>query len=291
MKSFNFAFYISLYAAANGWAYLKAPKLLLVSIVLTLPLLFLAISGLRGDSGGDAGVNNSSGQSDNLSLLYESAAPVMSAMVVTVVFAIYLYEVRDAGLFFFLPRLQGWNYLDGIQLIVFGAGMGACGLGIWSAAPACAARESSARAASSLERIFVLRKTPGFRLVVYYLVILAAWCAGIGAAIGVDRIGMPWHAALIVGGRCAVPLSLLLVSAFIKAPMPAGAILAVGASWGLFFFNTGKLLDTVAFVAAQAIVFVCYAMVAKRFFGGGPYVEAVAAPEVSGEDNSDRDGS
>lgn len=271
MKNFNFAFFLALYFAINGWVYLKAPReYLFMSVVLTLPLIFFAISGLeRNKKAAQSTGNEEAERLRKVNLLEESIAAYISSILTLGVFIAFAYrrtthaDSAGIGFFFFLPRLEGWGYFDGLLMLIFGSSLASCGIAVWAAQYKQQLFSKPPSDTSARRLIFLLDAPPATRLVAYFLFVLIPYAAGLAAVLPLHP-SLKWFGLLIIGGRCTIPLMLLLVAAFIRLPMLPFAVLAMGGTMWLFWVNTGRILDCAVFLVVQFLIHAAHVFLAIR---------------------------
>lgn len=267
MRSFRFAVPLSLYLVINGWMYMKYPaEYLIISLVLTLPLLFVAISGLRSAA---AAEQMPGGESPPIvsppapDILSESLVPYIAALALCLIFGICIYKFTQPGVFFIMPNIGGWTWLQGLTLVVVGIGMAASGLAIWSGQFVfrIGGKEQLRRTFSF--HLFKMGLTPNARLIYYFAILFMVWAIGYGATAALYAHKRGWSGLIIVTGRCVLPLCLTLIGAMLR--LPAAPFLAVGilASGALFGYST-SWTEGIVFTGAQIVALSVYAAIVEK---------------------------
>lgn len=268
--------------AINGWVAFNKPEhtyYVFACIILTLPLLFLAVNSLL--------VKPAQPRKDpdqNFDIMAESLAPYITALVAATVFMIFVYKTVSGGehaaLFFVAPRIAGWQWQEGALTGMMCLLMGACGAGIWSAAFRQRHIPTGSLRRTASYRIMLLNLSPGVRLAFYYVILCCASLAGYAVVYRLFGAGRShdWPGYIIVAGRSLLPVTLLLPAALLRLPMLPLGILILGAVGYLFGYNTA-FIEGGFFAGTQGVVLA--ALAATLHFRGAKG----RAPEPMSEHN------
>jgi len=227
---------------------------LFACVILTLPLLFLAINSLIKKSD-----KPQEDQDLNFDIMAESLAPYITALVAAAVFMIFVYKAVSgsdhSAMFFVAPRIAGWQWQDGVIMGMMCLLMGACGAGIWSAAFRQRHLATGALRRTASYNIMLLHLSPGVRLAFYYIILCCASAAGCAVAYKLFGAGraQDWPGYIIVAGRSLLPVAVLLPAALLRIPiLPMGILILCGVGY-LFGYNTA-FIEGGIFAGAQAVV-------------------------------------
>jgi len=259
LKNFNFAFFLALFAAINGWVALNTPEnsnFIYISVIFTLPLLFLALNSLIKKP---SGTDQASGDTADFDIISESMVPYITSLIATAAFTVFVYKTVSSGvnsaMFFVAPRIAGWTWISGVVSGMLCLLMGASGAGIWSAAYRQRIASNPSLGQSRAARAMLMGCSPGVRLAAYFGVLCAtAAAAGIIVYIifGGGR-AHDWSGYVIVTGRSLLPAAVLLPAALLRIPILPMAILALAGCGALFGYNTSYIEGGV-FAGAQLLI-------------------------------------
>lgn len=236
-----------MFAAINGWVALNTPEnsnFIYISVIFTLPLLFLALNSLIKKP---SGTNQASGDTKDFDILSESMVPYVTSLIATAAFTVFVYRTVSSGvnsaMFFVAPRIAGWTWISGAVSGMLCLLMGSSGAGIWSAAYKQRIASNPGLGQSRAARAMLMGWSPGVRQAAYFGVLCAtAAAAGIIVYIifGAGR-DHDWSGYVIVTGRSLLPLAVLLPAALLRIPMLPMAVLALAGCGVLFGYNTSYL--------------------------------------------------
>ncbi len=255
-----------MFAAINGWVALNTPEnsnFIYISVIFTLPLLFLALNSLIKKP---SGTNQASGDTKDFDILSESMVPYVTSLIATAAFTVFVYRTVSSGvnsaMFFVAPRIAGWTWISGAVSGMLCLLMGSSGAGIWSAAYKQRIASNPGLGQSRAARAMLMGWSPGVRQAAYFGVLCAtAAAAGIIVYIifGAGR-DHDWSGYVIVTGRSLLPLAVLLPVALLRIPMLPMAVLALAGCGVLFGYNT-SYLEGGFFTGVQLLIIAaCFVM-------------------------------
>ena len=268
----------------NGYVYLKQPRpLLYISLVLTLPLLFMALGTFRKQPDQDESPGDKEPGSE-IDLLEQSLAPYVAAIVICTVFIFVIYQYTQPGIFFFMPQIAGWNYLDGLILIVLGMALASCGLGIWSGHFMQRMGSDARLRATASYYLFKLNWSSGNRMTAYFIFLTLMWAMGVAAVMVVNGDTKIWYKYVIVAGRCTIPMTFVLIGAVLRMNAIPFLVLGAGCAAGLLGFNTGSWVDSAIFMGVPAALTLAYVAVVFSKTGDARKQQAASVPEPPAEE-------
>lgn len=267
MRSYKFAVPLSLYLVINGWMYTKYPiEHLIISLVLTLPLLFISVRGLRVQDDQEApaeAVPEEIVSNPVPDILSESLVPYISGLMLCFIFVICIYKFTHPGMFFIMPTIAGWTWMQGLTLIVVGLGMAASGLAVWSGHVIARGGGKEQLRRTLGYHLFKMEFEPNTRLILYFVSLFIVWAAGYGVTAAFFASKRSWDGLVIVAGRCVLPMCLALVGAMLRLPAAPFLIVGLLSSGALFAYNTSPIEGAI-FTGVQIIIFSIYTVIIEN---------------------------